>query len=130
MKRLRRIDGKVLNTLGDLTSPDWPSAPFWKYDRLSLSEFLSAQGLSEEAIHLRRAAFGQWDDTVDRVSALRALGTLALERPGAAYYKIRGGNDRLPHAFALRLAARIRYGSPVVRIERTNSAAKEINESV
>lgn len=113
--------GKVLNTLGDPTSPDWPSAPFWKYDRLSLSEFLSAQGLSEEAIHLRRAAFGQWDDTVDRVSALRALGTLALERPGAAYYKIRGGNDRLPHAFALRLAARIRYGSPVVRIERTNS---------
>jgi monoamine oxidase len=118
--------GQIVSTLGDPRSPDWPAEPVWKYDRLNLSEFLRGRGLSEEAIHLRCAALGQWDDTVDRVSALRSLSTLALERPGATYYKIRGGNDRLPHAFALRLAEKIRYGSPVVRIERANSGSVRV----
>jgi monoamine oxidase len=110
--------GEVLTHLGNPLSPDWPSESLWKYDRQTLSEFLRARGLSEEAIHLRNAAFGQYDDTKDRGSALRTLSILALERSGARYFKIRGGNDRLPHAFAIRLAGKIRYGSPVVRIER------------
>ena len=58
--------GEVLKEIGDPTAPGWPAASSWKYDRLTLSDFLRAQGLSEEAIHLRRAAFGQWDDTADR----------------------------------------------------------------
>lgn len=113
--------GEVLTNLGNPLSPDWPSEPLWKYDRLTLSEFLRAQGLSAEAIHLRNAAFGQYDDTIDPSSALRSLSILALERAGTGYFKIRGGNDRLPRAFALRLAGKIRYGSPVVRIERADS---------
>jgi monoamine oxidase len=32
-------------------------------------------------------------------------------------YRIRGGSDLLPRAFATRLADKIRYGAPVVRIE-------------
>ena len=118
--------GGLLAQLGDPTSPVWPPEPLWKYDRLSLSEFLREQGLSEDAIHLRRAALGGWDDTVDRGSALRSLKARALERPGAAYYKIRGGNDRLPRAFALRLADKIWYGSPVVRMERSESGGVRV----
>jgi monoamine oxidase len=116
--------GKVLGAIGDPRAPGWPAESAWRYDRVTLTEFLRAQGLSEEAIHLRRAVFGQWDDTADRSSALRTLATLALERPGAAYYKIRGGNDRLPLAFALRLADRIRYGAPVVRIEHGGTGVR------
>jgi monoamine oxidase len=63
---------------------------------------------------------------VDRGSALRSLSVLALERKGARYFKIRGGNDRLPHAFALRLAGKIRYGSPVVRIERADGGGLRV----
>jgi monoamine oxidase len=118
--------GRVLSRLGNPLSPDWPSESLWKYDGESLSEFLRAQGLSEEAIHLRNAAFGQYDDTTDRGSALRTLSVLALERPGARYFRIRGGNDRLPHAFALRLAGKIRYGSPVVRIGRAEGGTLRV----
>jgi len=118
--------GDVLTRLGNPLAPDWPSEPLWKYDRQTLSEFLRAQGLSDEAIHLRNAAFGQFDDTKDRVSTLRTLSILALERPGARYFRIRGGNDRLPRAFATRLAGKIRYGSPVVRIERGDGGSLRV----
>lgn len=39
------------------------------------------------------------------------------------FQKVKGGNDNLPKAFARRLADKIHYGSPVVKIEQdTNSA--------
>jgi monoamine oxidase len=123
---LEKAYGEIGATLGDPTSPKWAPEPLWKYDRLSLSEFLREQGLSEDAIHLRRAALGQWDDTEERESALRSLSARGLERPGAVYYKIRGGNDRLPRAFALRLADKIRYGSPVIRIERDDTGVRVV----
>lgn len=112
--------GGLVSQIGDASSPGWsPPEELRKYDRLTFTELLRQQGLSADAIHLRRAASGGWDDTVagEGDSALRRLRTLALESLGA-YYKIRGGNDRLPRAFALRLADKIRYGCPVLRIER------------
>jgi monoamine oxidase len=118
---LDRAYGGLLARIGDAASHEWaPPADLAKYDGLTFSELLRRQGVSEGAIHLRRAAGGAWDDDVrgEGDSALRRLRTIALEKPGAAYYKIRGGNDRLPHALARRLAGRIRYGCPVVRIER------------
>ena len=112
--------GPLLARLGDAASPQWaPPEDLRQYDRLTFTDLLRQQGLSEDAIHLRRAATGGFDDTVPHEgdSALRRLRTIALEK-GTAYYRIRGGNDRLPRAFALRLADKIRYGCPVVRIER------------
>src|SRR4029079_7104629 len=58
-------------------------------------------------------------------SALRRLRTLALES-GSAYYRIRGGNDRLPRALALGLADKIRSGCPVGGIERGRDAALRV----
>ena len=42
----------------------------------------------------------------------------------ARYSKIKGGNDQLPKAFAERLASKIQYKSPVVRIEQDASSAR------
>ena len=42
----------------------------------------------------------------------------ALNRKLTQYYKIRGGNDLLPKAFASRLAEKIHYATPVVKIEQ------------
>jgi monoamine oxidase len=120
--------GELLSRIGDATSPRWvPPEDLRKYDRSTFTELLRQQGLSEDAIHLRRAATGGWDDTVhgDGDSALRRLRTLALESSGPAYM-IRGGNDRLPRAFALRLAENIRYGCPVLRIERDGDATLRV----
>jgi monoamine oxidase len=41
--------------------------------------------------------------------------------------KIVGGNDLLPKAFAARLADRIRYGAPVVRIEQDERGVRAIH---
>jgi monoamine oxidase len=48
----------------------------------------------------------------------------ALNQKRTHYYKIRGGTDLLPKAFASRLSDRIRYGVPVVRIEQDSRAVK------
>lgn len=114
--------GAVVKGLGDQAVPDPIPSASRRYDQLTWSDFLRERGLSEDAIHLRRAASGSWDDAVDRESALRRLRALALEASGTRYYSIRGGNDRLPRAFALRLAEKIRYGRPVVRIDRSDAA--------
>lgn len=40
------------------------------------------------------------------------------------FSKVKGGNDNLPGAFAQRLAAKISYGSPVVKIEQDAHSAR------
>jgi monoamine oxidase len=48
------------------------------------------------------------------------------DSPLRRYDKIDGGNDRLPTAFAARLGDRVRYGSPVVRIEQDGQEARAV----
>ena len=45
-------------------------------------------------------------------------------RGPARFSKIKGGNDNLPKAFAHRLAGKISYGSPVVKIEQDANSAR------
>lgn len=42
------------------------------------------------------------------------------------WYKIKGGSDLLPRAFAQKLESKIRYGCPVVRIEQDANAARVV----
>lgn len=42
------------------------------------------------------------------------------------FSKIKGGNDNLPKAFASRLGAKIRYGSPVVKIDQDDKSARVV----
>ncbi|HEX6189064.1 MAG TPA: FAD-dependent oxidoreductase, partial [Pyrinomonadaceae bacterium] len=49
-----------------------------------------------------------------------------LGGPPARWSKIKGGNDRLPEAFAERLANKIHYNSPVVRIEQDETSARAV----
>jgi len=118
--------GSLLAKIGDPTSRTWAPAEIAALDRITTTDLLRQQGLSDDAIHLRRAAGGGWDDTVEPESALRRLRTVALEPPGSTYSRIRGGNDRLPYAFALRLADTVRYGCAVVRIESSGGASLRV----
>lgn len=112
---LAGIDDKyvvpVLNQLGDLGAPDWPPEAFRKLDRMTWLEFLRAQGASPGAI-----ALFELGSAFEGDSALDYLRD-DLSHHAKQLFKIRGGNDLLPKAFAARLAEKIRYGSPVVRIE-------------
>jgi monoamine oxidase len=105
--------------LGSVKTSSWSSDPRLEaLDRMSGADFLRSRGASAEAVALLRV--GQLDligDGIDSYSALQMLHRLALQRSGSVRFAIRGGTDRLPQAFATRLGARIRYESPVVRIE-------------
>jgi monoamine oxidase len=104
----------VLGELGDVTDPSWPSPEtLKKYDQMNRSDFWRSRGASPEAVAL--LSVGGIDDRAETWSTLFMLRNQALNRKLNRFYKIRGGNDLLPKAFAARLAERIHYAAPVVR---------------
>jgi monoamine oxidase len=60
---------------------------------------------------------------VSSYSALAMLRDLAHRRAEKESYAVEGGNDRLPRALAAHLGEKMRYRSPVVRIEPGESRA-------
>lgn len=109
----RKYIDPVLRELGNPGAPGWPPESLKKYDQMTWPEFLRRQGASPGAVELLTGLSG-WEND----SALDFLRDDLGHRGVKQLFKIRGGNDLLPKAFAARLADKIRYGSPVVRIER------------
>lgn len=99
--------------------------PLASYDRMTFSEFLRKRGASPAAVDLYAMSFASGlGDGSDSVSALNLLRD-AVHGEGVKHsYTIRGGTDALPKAFATRLADKIHFGSPVVRIEHVASGVK------
>ncbi len=115
--------GSMLGEVGDVTDPSWPSPEtLKKYDQMSRSDFLRSRGASSEAVAL--LSVGGVDDRVETRSTLFMLRNQALNHKVTRYYKIRGGNDLLPKAFASRLSDKIHYGSPVIKIEHNARGVK------
>jgi monoamine oxidase len=115
----------MLNEIGDVTDPNWPSPEILKkYDQMNRSDFWRSRGASEEAVAL--LSLGGINDRIENWSTLFMLRNQALNRKLDTYYKIRGGTDLLPRAFAQKLAEQIQYGAPVVRIEQDAQSVKAI----
>src|SRR5215475_12275912 len=110
-----RYVAPVFKELGDPAAKGWPPDSLKKYDLVTFAEFLRRQGLSPDAIALMEAPYYKPED--DTISALWSLREARLLRAQRRDYKISGGNDLLPKAFAARLARKIRYGAQVVKIE-------------
>jgi monoamine oxidase len=115
----------MLDEVGDVRDPNWPSPEILKkYDQLNRSDFWRSRGASPDAVALM--SVGSVDDRIETWSTLFMLRYQALNRTFNRYYKIRGGTDLLPKAFAARLSDRIHYGAPVVRIEQSSQGVKVI----
>jgi monoamine oxidase len=110
----------VFKEMGNPAVTGWPPDSLKKYDLVTFAEFLRRQGLSPDAIALMEMPYYKPED--DTISALWSLREARLLQAQRREYKIRGGNDLLPKAFAARLARKIRYGAQVVRIERDASS--------
>jgi monoamine oxidase len=89
------------------------------FDRITVPVFLARAGASDAAIKFIGSTY---------TSALQEMWTLALfDRRGRHdvlhkdCFRIKGGNQRLTDAFAARLGARIKLGSPVTRLRRGDS---------
>ena len=107
-----------LDALGDVTAASWPQGDVSRFE-VSIDEFCRRSGASPAFI--RMVAFGH---DLARMSALQFLRDAALGVNTRQWFKIRGGNDRLPAALAARLSEKIRYGSPVVRIAQDDTSVR------
>src|SRR2546421_8277356 len=103
---------------GTLASSTWPPESLKPYDQITFAAFLRRQGASTAAIDLLRLGYlDLFGDGIDTSSALAILRDSALRLTEQRDYSIKGGNDQIPKAFATRLHEKIRFGSPVTRIE-------------
>ena len=109
-----------VEALGDPDKAGWPGADLKKFE-VSIPDFLRQKGASEGLIQM--VALGHDLGGMSMLQFLRDASTAAKTR---MWYKIRGGNDQLPKAFAAKLADRIVYGSPVVRIEQDDRSVRAI----
>jgi monoamine oxidase len=115
----------MLGEVGNVSDPNWPSPKtLQKYDQLNRSDFWRSRGASPGAVAL--LSVGGIDDQIETWSTLFMLRYQALNQKFERYYKIRGGTDLLPKAFAARLSNRIHYAAPVVRIEQSSQGVKAI----
>jgi monoamine oxidase len=116
--------GAAMRAMGDPSAPNWPNAAAKAYDHISKAEFLKEQGASHGAIELLEYPFQSAED--DPVSFLYNLREFWHDSRSTIRYKITGGNDLLPKAFAAKLADRIQYGSPVMRIEQDSTKVRTV----
>ena len=107
----------AFSELGDVTDPNWPPPEvLTKYDQMNRSDFWRSRGASPGAVAL--LSLGGIDDRLETWAALFMLRNHALNQKFTQYYKIRGGTDLLPKAFASQLSEKIHYATPVVKIEQ------------
>jgi monoamine oxidase len=116
--------GPALRVMGDPRVLDWPNTATKAYDRVTMAEFLRRQGASHGAIELFEYPFQSAEE--DPVSFLYNLREIWYDSRPAMRYKIDGGNDLLPKAFAAKLQERIHYGLPVTRIEQDSRKVRAV----
>jgi monoamine oxidase len=121
---LQKYIGDAMRSMGDPGAPDWPNGPAKAYDKITMAEFLKEQGASHGAIELLEYPYASAED--DPISLLWNLREFWYESQETTRYKIAGGNDLLPKAFAAKLRDKIRYGSAVVRIEQDTNKVRAI----
>lgn len=113
----REYWGRELEIAADhAESPDWPPPELRDLDRLSLADLWRRNGASEAAVAvLRFSPVDLLGGGAETYSALNGLREAAL-RKGGRSFRIAGGNELLPFAYAARLGERVRYGAELVRI--------------
>jgi monoamine oxidase len=116
--------GPAMRVMGDPNAPDWPNPAAKPYDRVTMAEFLRQQGASHDAIELLEFPFQSAAE--DPGSFLYNLREFWHDSRATMRYKIDGGNDLLPKAFAAKLQERVQYGSPVMRIEQDSRKVRAI----
>ena len=100
--------GEAAKQIGDRIREDWPPS-IAHFGDISMRDLLRQQGASEDAIHYISLGFED-NSAADYI--------MDLVNRSFPLSKIKGGNDKLPKAFAAKLSDVIRYGYVVEHIER------------
>src|SRR6266850_318915 len=112
---------ELVKANGTMNGPDWPATDLMKFDEITARDYLASRGLSEAAVNL--LTLGAFPQTISALTLFRVLATYDRTR----LRKIRGGNDLLPRAMAVRLRSPIAYGCIVQSIRQE---ARQIEVSV
>ena len=122
-----RFVGSHLAAIRDADVKGELLARFGHLDRMTFSDFARSQGASPEMVAVLNGQLPLGlGDGGDHHSALNLLREAAYRQLRKQSFTIRGGTDRLPKALAARIADRIHYGTPVVRIEQDPSGVRAI----
>jgi monoamine oxidase len=97
-----------------LPDDGWPMPQMSELGNISLADYLRKQGASADAIEALCFGFEK-DSLLDFVHD-------SLSHVVPKLWKIRGGNDRLPHAMAKLVADKIKYNAEVTRIEQNDKS--------
>ncbi len=111
--------GPFIQQVSDSLNADpWPPDDLKAWDDVSLYRLLKDQGISLEDIsRLRMEYIDEWGDGIETYSAISGFYDLARGR-SSSLFRIHGGSDRLPSAFASRLS-HIHLNSPVQQVNQT-----------
>ena len=104
--------------VGDPHDPGWPAGDLSRFE-VPIAEFCRRNGASEAFV--RMVAFGH---DLSGMSTLHFLRDTAVGATTRQWFKIRGGNDRLPAALASTLTDKIRYGAAVVRLQQSDTSVQ------
>jgi monoamine oxidase len=107
-----------MGDLGDPGSSTWPTGDVSRFET-SIADFCQRQGASPAFVSIMTLGHD-----LDGMSALYFLRDLALGAATKMFFKIRGGNDLLPKAFAAALQEKIHYGAAVTRIEQDAASVR------
>lgn len=112
----------VVKDIANAASSDWPPDSLRKYDDITWIEFLQQQGASPGAIAL--LTMGHSAGLYGDISALQMLRVSAQNRGRRQMYKIRGGNELLPLAFAAKLPKNIHFNASVTSIAQDDKGVR------
>ena len=107
---------RVREEVRGLPAGGWPFPTFDRYKDIGYGEFLRRQGASSDAIMYLAQGFE--DDS------LLDFAHDSVSHAVPIMWKIRGGNDLLPHAMARTLQEHIRYGAEVRRIDQSTDGVR------
>jgi monoamine oxidase len=112
----------VLDEVGDAGAPEAPPERLRRFDDVAYYDFVRGRGASSAAAEL--LMLGSTGNEQKDTSALLRLRNYAWRARTRRWSTLRGGNDRLPNAFAAALSHRIYYGTPVVRIDHSPTGVR------
>lgn len=110
--------GPYLKDVGDIQAPSWPPEKLRALDALTIEDLLKRGGASPAAVAYLSQGFED-DGALDFLRDSASHHTKEL-------YKIHGGNDQLPKAFAQAHKERIRYGTRVVAIHQREDGVEVV----
>ena len=113
-----KVMGALLEESGDPLLPGWPDNALKKYDDISFEDFLKQKGFSEGVETIINLG---WNNGPPR-SFLDLIADMFHFSKEKIRYKVNGGNDLIPKAFADKLRDEIIYGAEVFKIDHSPNA--------